>query len=90
MAAPAAYAKLRPSRLARRLARETPNCKSTTMHEDWLLVVTAIGEAVVGLALVIAPSIFIRLLVGVSQASPELSVACRIAGTASVAIAVSC
>ncbi len=60
------------------------------MQEDWLLVATAIGEGVVGLALVVVPSIFIRLLLGVGQASPELSVACRIAGAALVAIAVSC
>jgi hypothetical protein len=60
------------------------------MHREYLLIVTAIGEAGTGLLLLVWPPILLALLLGVDQASPETSCCARIAGAALLAIGVVC
>jgi hypothetical protein len=54
-----------------------------------LLVLTAIGEAATGLALLVEPPIVTRLLLGAEVAGVGLVIS-RVAGTALVAIAIMC
>jgi hypothetical protein len=51
-------------------------------------MVTAIGEGGTGLFLLVLPSVPLALLLGVEQASPETSIAARVAGAALLAIGV--
>ncbi|HLN32890.1 MAG TPA: hypothetical protein VK395_34485 [Gemmataceae bacterium] len=60
------------------------------MHRRHLLILTACGETVTGLALLAVPAIPLRLLIGVEQASPETLYVARIAGAALLAIGVGC
>lgn len=55
-----------------------------------LLVVTAIAELGAGLALLIAPSLTVRLLLGAGLESPESVLLGKIAGSALLAIGLSC
>jgi hypothetical protein len=60
------------------------------MHRKYLLIVTAIGEAGTGLALLAIPSTVILLLLGVESVSAESLVIGRVAGAALLAIGVAC
>jgi hypothetical protein len=60
------------------------------MHRAYLLIVTAIFEGVTGIALLVAPSVPARLLLGVDQTSPELAVVARVAGAGLLAIGIGC
>jgi hypothetical protein len=53
-------------------------------------MVTAIGEGVTGLLLLVLPSVLIALLLGVDHDSPEATVCARVAGAALLAIGVAC
>jgi hypothetical protein len=53
-------------------------------------MVTAIFEGATGAALLVAPSVPARLLLGVDQTSPEVAVVARVAGAALLAIGVMC
>jgi hypothetical protein len=55
-----------------------------------LLVVTAVGELVVGVLLLIAPSAIAKLLLGAGLASPEAVLVGRMAGAALLSIGVIC
>jgi hypothetical protein len=61
-----------------------------SMHQAYLLMVTAIGEVGTGLLLLLLPSVLIALLLGVDQVSPEVNICARIAGAALLAIGVAC
>jgi hypothetical protein len=54
------------------------------------LTVTAAGEGVTGLALLVAPAGALGLLLGVYQSSLETQIVARVAGTALMALGVSC
>lgn len=56
------------------------------MHRQIFLLLTAVGEGVTGLLLLIWPAILVSLLLGVEAASTEASVLARVAGTALIAI----
>jgi hypothetical protein len=58
------------------------------MHRAYLFIVTAIGEAGVGLALLVLPSVPLALLFGVIEVAPEASLVARLAGAALLAIGV--
>lgn len=60
------------------------------MRRKYLLIVTAVGEAGTGLALLAAPSVVLLLLLGVTSAAPEALVVSRVAGGALLAIGVAC
>jgi len=60
------------------------------MGRNLLLVITAVGEAGTGLALMFAPSLVISLLLGVTSAAPEALVIGRVTGGALLAIGVAC
>jgi hypothetical protein len=60
------------------------------MHRAFLLVVTAVGEAGVGLLMLTSPSVTLPLLLGVEHASPEAVFVARFAGGALLAIGVAC
>jgi hypothetical protein len=51
-------------------------------------MVTAVGEAGIGLALLISPSLLLALLFGLSEVTPELSILARLTGAALLAIGV--
>jgi hypothetical protein len=60
------------------------------MHRTAFLIVTALGEGVTGLALLLLPRGPLALLLGLDQASPEVSISARIAGAGLIAIGVAC
>lgn len=60
------------------------------MRRKYLLIVTAVGEAGIGLALLAAPSVVLLLMLGVTSGAPEALVVGRIAGMALLAISVNC
>jgi hypothetical protein len=60
------------------------------MRRAYLLIVTAFVEVGTGLLLLVVPSVPLALLLGVDQASPETTVAARVAGAALLAIGVAC
>lgn len=55
-----------------------------------ILIVTAVLEAATGIALLVAPSVIVELLLGTGLASPQSLVLGRIAGAALVSIGVAC
>jgi hypothetical protein len=59
-------------------------------HRTYLLLVTALGEGAIGVALLVLPSVPLRLLLGVDGASPEAFFCARIAGAALLALGVVC
>jgi hypothetical protein len=59
-------------------------------HRAYLLIVTAVGEAVTGLLLLVLPSVLLALLLGVEQVSQETNFTARILGIALLAIGVAC
>ena len=60
------------------------------MNIKSLLVVTALIEAGTGIALLVAPSVIVELLLGAGLSSPQSFVLGRIAGAALVSIGVAC
>jgi hypothetical protein len=56
----------------------------------YLLIATAVGEAVTGLLLLAAPALPLWLLLNLEHPSPETAVVARIAGAALLAIGVGC
>jgi hypothetical protein len=60
------------------------------MRRTYLLIATAFGEGGIGLLLLVWPPAPLALLLGVDQASPEVGVLARIAGTALLALGVAC
>jgi hypothetical protein len=60
------------------------------MLRKYLLIVTALGEGVTGVALLAAPAVVFLLLLGVESAAPEALVVSRVAGGALMAIGVAC
>jgi hypothetical protein len=60
------------------------------MHRAYLLIVTAVGEGGTGLLLLVFPSVLLALLLGVDQASPEVTCVARITGAALLALGVAC
>lgn len=58
------------------------------MYRRWFLLVTAVGEGLTGLFLLLLPAVPLDLLLGLQAAAPETLLAARIAGTALLAIAV--
>jgi hypothetical protein len=60
------------------------------MHRANLLIVTAVGEAGIGLLLLVRPSVPLALLLGVEHASRETIVVARLFGAALLAIGVGC
>ena len=56
------------------------------MRRPLLLLITAAGEGVTGLALLLWPSLPLLLLLGVQDASAEVMLIARVAGTALLAI----
>jgi hypothetical protein len=60
------------------------------MHRPSLLIVTAVGEVGTGLLLLVFPSVLLALLLGVDQASPEVTSVARITGAALLALGVAC
>lgn len=60
------------------------------MGRRYLLLVTAMGEGVTGLALATTPKLVLELLLGVSKSSPEAIVIARVTGGALLALAVVC
>jgi hypothetical protein len=60
------------------------------MCRTYFLIATGLGEGGTGLLLLGSPSVLLRLLLGVDQASPEESVVARIAGAALLTIGVAC
>jgi hypothetical protein len=55
-----------------------------------LLLITALFEASAGLALAVAPSFSIHLLLGASLESPAASVLARVAGMALISLGIAC
>jgi hypothetical protein len=55
-----------------------------------LLTVTALAEVAAGLALLVIPSVAIRLVLGVGQPSPDALVIGRLGGAGLLAIGVAC
>jgi hypothetical protein len=60
------------------------------MHRTYLLLVTAFAEGGIGVLLLVLPSVPLRLLLGVDNASPETFPVARIAGAALLALGVAC
>jgi len=60
------------------------------MNIKSLLIVTALIEAATGIALLVAPSVIVELLLGAGLSSPQSLVLGRIAGAALVSIGVAC
>ena len=60
------------------------------MNIKSLLIVTALIEAATGIALLVAPSVVVELLLGAGLSSPQSLVLGRIAGAALVSIGVAC
>jgi len=60
------------------------------MNKRNLLTLTAIGEAAIGIFLLILPAAVCSILLGVSYPSPEAELMSRFAGAALVAIGVAC
>jgi hypothetical protein len=60
------------------------------MYRTHLLIVTALGEAGIGLLLLAWPPLPMTLLLGTDQASPEAAIIARVAGAALFAIGVAC
>ena len=60
------------------------------MNIKSLLTVTALLETATGLALLVAPSVIVELLLGAGLSSPQSLVLGRIAGAALVSIGVAC
>jgi hypothetical protein len=60
------------------------------MSTKSLLIVTALLEAATGIALLVAPSVIVELLLGAGLSSPQSLVLGRIAGAALVSIGVAC
>ena len=60
------------------------------LHRNSLLIVTAVLEAATGLALLVLPSLLLKLLLGVDQAALEAIFIARVAGAALLAIGVTC
>lgn len=58
------------------------------MQRQLFLLVTALGEGVTGLALLLGPSLPLMLLLGVQNAGAETLLITRVAGTALLAIGV--
>jgi hypothetical protein len=58
------------------------------MHRNIFLLVTAVGEGLTGLFLLLLPAVPLALLLGLSAAAAETSLVARVAGIAIVAIAV--
>ncbi len=60
------------------------------MNIKSLLIVTALIEAATGIALLVAPSVIVELLLGAGLSSPQSLVLGRIAGAALISISVAC
>ena len=60
------------------------------MNIKSLLIVTALVEAGTGIALLVAPSVTVELLLGAGLASPQSLVLGRVAGVALISIGVTC
>jgi hypothetical protein len=60
------------------------------MHRTWFLIVTAVGEAAIGLLLLALPALALALLLGVKEAGEEALFLGRVLGAALLAIAVAC
>jgi hypothetical protein len=60
------------------------------MRRTHLLILTAVGEAGIGLLLLISPALLQALILGVDQVSPESTCFGRIAGAALLAFGVAC
>jgi hypothetical protein len=60
------------------------------MNRAYLLVVTALAEAGIGLLLLVVPWAPLALLLGVAEASPESILLARLLGAALFAIGVGC
>ena len=60
------------------------------MNTKSLLIVTALIEAGTGIALLVAPSVIVELLLGAGLSSPQSLVVGRVAGAALIAIGVAC
>jgi hypothetical protein len=58
------------------------------MHRWYFLSVTAAGEGATGLALLAAPALPLRLLLGVTEVAPEATLLARVAGAALLALGV--
>ena len=58
------------------------------MHRRSLLMLTAVGEAGTGLALMVRPSVPLALLLDASEVGPEMSLVARLLGAALLAIGV--
>ena len=58
------------------------------MHRTLFLLVTAVGEGLTGLFLLLWPAVPLALLLGVQEAAPETLLLARVAGTALVAVGV--
>jgi hypothetical protein len=56
----------------------------------YLLIVTAVAEGGTGLLLLVFPSLPVSLLLGIEQASPEVTVVARIAGAGLLALGIAC
>jgi hypothetical protein len=55
-----------------------------------LLTITAIFEGVTGVTLILVPSVFVSVLLGVSLAEPSALLVARLAGTALLTLAMIC
>ena len=60
------------------------------MNIKSLLVVTALIEAGTGLALLVAPSVIVELLLGAGLSSPQSLIVGRVTGAALISIGVAC
>jgi hypothetical protein len=60
------------------------------MRRASLLIVTALIEGGVGLALLVAPAVPMALLLGVDQASPEAACVARVAGAGLLSLGIAC
>jgi hypothetical protein len=60
------------------------------MHRAYLLIVTAFGEAGIGLLLLVLPSVPLALLLGIKGASRESILVARLLGAALLAIGIGC
>ena len=62
----------------------------TSIYMKLLLIISAVLEGAVGLALLIIPTVVISMLLGVPLDTPAGLVAARLAGAALVALAIAC
>ena len=60
------------------------------MPKNRFLFVTALVEAGAGLALLLAPRVFVDLLLGIAQPAPEALLVGRVGGAALLALAIAC